>query len=195
MGTTFAIRNKRHGTFPARRYRSEGMSNWSSSKGFAKVCSSLFTVFGDAWHKVSTRPPEPTRHDRAGTGRPGRYLAQRLAPPLWAPVAAPTLLELTRVLDRMGREHPGVASLRLVEQALERPGGGFEGLSDAVLQQALTELRWIARRARPTPALARAVDHLQRQVLDRQIDSYLASVDGQARAAIRAAGRPTAHGR
>lgn len=141
---------------------------------FMKACGSLVTVMGDAWHKVTTRPPEPTRPMRAPS-RTG-YRAHRLPTPLWAPVVAPIALELSCVLERVSRDHPGVANLRVLEQALSRPGGSFDQVSDGVLRLALAELRWIAARTHPLPAMARLLDQLQRQALDREIQSYARAI-------------------
>jgi hypothetical protein len=141
---------------------------------FLKACSSLFTVFGDAWHKVTTRPPEHTRPmPRSACGG---YRAHRLPTPLWAPVIAPIALELSCVLERVSRDHAGVANLRVVEQVISRPGGSFDQVSDGVLRLALAELRWIAARSKPLPAMVRLLDHLQRQALDREIQSYTRAV-------------------
>jgi hypothetical protein len=152
-----------------------------------KACDSLVTVMGDAWHRVTTRPPEPTRPmRRASSG--GGYRAHRLPPPLWAPVVAPIALELSCVLERVSRDHAGVANLRVLEQALSRPGGSFDQVSDSVLRLALAELRWIAARTRALPAMARLLDQLQRQALDREIQSYTRAVR-----ALGALGAPGAH--
>lgn len=141
---------------------------------FLKACGSLFTVVGDAWHKVTTRQPEPTRPmpRRARSG----YRAHRLPTPLWAPVIAPIALELSCVLERVSRDHAGVANLRVLEQAISRPGGSFDQVSDGVLRLALAELRWIAAHSKPLPAMARLLDQLQRQALDREIQSYTRAV-------------------
>ena len=138
---------------------------------FMKACDSLVTVMGDAWHRVTTRPPEPTRPMRRASSGSG-YRVNRLPTPLWAPVVAPIALELSCVLERVSRDHAGVANLRVLEQALSRPGGSFDQVSDSVLRLALAELRWIAARTRPLPAMARLLDQLQRQALDREIQSY-----------------------
>ena len=90
------------------------------------------------------------------------YRANRLPTPLWAPVLAPVALELSRVLERVSGDHAGVANLRVVERAISRPGSSFDQVSDGVLRLALAELRWIAARTRPTPAMARLLDQLQR---------------------------------
>jgi hypothetical protein len=140
------------------------------SSRFLKACGSLFTVVGDAWHKVTTRPPEPTQPMRQR--RRSGYRANRLPTPLWAPVLAPIALELSCVLERVSRDHAGVANLRVVEQVISRPGGSFDQVPDAVLRQALAELRWIASRSRPLPAMARLLDQMQRQALEREIQSY-----------------------
>jgi hypothetical protein len=156
---------------------------------FMKACGSLFDVVGDVWHKVTTRPPEPTRPLRRSRGG---YLAHRLPTPLWAPVVAPIALELAGVLDRVSRDHAGVANLRVVEQVISRPGGSFDQVSDGVLRLALAELRWIASRGKPLPAMARLLDHLQRQALEREIQSYTRAVRALERtAAVDAPPRPT----
>ncbi len=142
---------------------------------FMKACGSLVTVMGDAWHKVTTRAPEPTRPMPRARSR-GGYRAHRLPTPLWAPVVAPIALELSCVLERVSRDHAGVANLRVVEQTISRPGGSFEQVSDGVLRLALAELRWIAARTRPLPAMARLLDQLQRQALEREIQSYARAV-------------------
>ena len=141
---------------------------------FLEACGSLFTVVGDAWHKVTTRQPEPTRpmQRRPRSG----YRAHRLPTPLWAPVIAPIALELSCVLERVSRDHAGVANLRVLEQAISRPGGNFDQVSDGVLRLALAELRWIAAHSKPLPAMARLLDQLQRQALDREIQSYTCAV-------------------
>lgn len=144
---------------------------------FMKACDSLVTVMGDAWHKVTTRPPEATRPmPRPASGSRGGYRSNRLPTPLWAPVMAPIALELSCVLERVSRDHAGMASLRQVEQIISRPAGSFEQVSDGVLRQALAELRWIAARGRPTPAMARLLDQLQRQVLEREIQAYMRAI-------------------
>ena len=74
--------------------------------------------------------------------------------------------------------------MKIVEQALNRPNGSLDQVSDAVLHQALAELRWIARHSKPTPVLARTIDHLRRQVLEREIHACLDTL--QARAPRRA---------
>ena len=142
---------------------------------FMKACGSLVTVMGDAWHKVTTRPPELTRPMRRASSGSG-YRANRLPTPLWAPVVAPIALELSCVLERVSRDHAGVANLRVLEQALSRPGGSFDRVSDSVLRLALAELRWIAARSRPLPAMARLLDQVQRQALDREIQSYARAI-------------------
>lgn len=153
---------------------------------FLKACDSLFTVVGDAWHKVTTRPPEPTRplppRPRSG------YRAHRLPTPLWAPVVAPIALELSCVLERVSRDHAGVANLRVVEQIISRPGGSFDQVPDGVLRLALAELRWIAARTKPLPAMARLLDQLQRQVLEREIQSYTRAIRAVERPAAKSAG-------
>jgi len=138
---------------------------------FLEACGSLVTVVGDAWHKVTTRPPEATRPMRHPPSY-GGYRAHRLPTPLWAPVVAPIALELSRVLDRLSRDHAGVANLRVVEQVISRPGGSFDQVADGVLRLALAELRWVASRSKASPALARLLDQLQRQALEREIQSY-----------------------
>ncbi len=140
-----------------------------------KACGSLVTVMGDAWPQVTTRPPEPTRPMRRASWRTG-YRANRLPTPLWAPGMAPIALELSCVLERVSRDHAGVANLRVVEHIISRPGSSFDQVSDGVLRLALAELRWIAARSRPTPALARLIDQLQRQALDREIQSYTRAI-------------------
>ena len=142
---------------------------------FMKACGNLVTVMGDAWHKVTTRPPEPTRPMPRASWRTG-YRANRLPTPLWAPVMAPIALELSCVLERVSRDHAGVANLRVVERIISRPGSSFDQVSDGVLRLALAELRWIASRTRPTPAMARLLDQLQRQALDREIQSYTRAI-------------------
>ena len=157
---------------------------------FMKACGSLVTVMGDAWHKVTTRPPELTRPMRRASSGSG-YRANRLPTPLWAPVVAPIALELSCVLERVSRDHAGVANLRVLEQVLSRPGGSFDQVSDSVLRLALAELRWIAARTRPLPAMARLLDQLQRQALDREIQSYtraLRAIDKAAGAGAPGAG-------
>jgi hypothetical protein len=158
---------------------------------FLKACGSLFTVVGDAWHKVTTRQPEPTR--AMPRRRRGGYRANRLPTPLWAPVVAPVALELSCVLERVSRDNAGVANLRVVEQVISRPGGSFDQVPDGVLRLALAELRWIASRSRPLPAMSRLLDHLQRQALDREIQSYtraLRAMEGAAApASAHSAGR------
>ena len=153
---------------------------------FLKACDSLFTVVGDAWHKVTTRPPEPTRplppRPRSG------YRAHRLPTPLWAPVVAPIALELSCVLERVSRDHAGVANLRVVEQFISRPGGSFDQVPDGVLRLALAELRWIAARTKPLPAMARLLDQLQRQALEREIQSYTRAIRAVERPAAKSAG-------
>lgn len=153
---------------------------------FLKACDSLFTVVGDAWHKVTTRAPEPTRQMPP---RPrGGYRAHRLPTPLWAPVVAPIALELSCVLERVSRDHAGVANLRVVEQIISRPGGSFDQVPDGVLRLALAELRWIAARTRPLPALARLLDHVQRQALEREIQSYTRAIRAVERPAAKSTG-------
>ena len=155
---------------------------------FLKACDSLFTVVGDAWHKVTTRAPEATR---PMPPRPrGGYRAHRLPTPLWAPVVAPIALELSCVLERVSRDHAGVANLRALEQVLSRPGGSFDQASDGVLRLALAELRWIAARSKPLPAMARLLDHLQRQALEREIQSYTRAIRAVERPAAKNAGAP-----
>ena len=158
---------------------------------FMKACGSLATVMGDAWHKVTTRPPEPTRPMPRAPTRTG-YQANRLPTPLWAPVLAPLALELSRVLERVSRDHAGVANLRVVERIISRPGSSFDQVSDGVLRLALAELRWIGSRSRPTPALARLLDQLQRQALDREIQSYTRALRALDQPGPRNAARPAA---
>ncbi|NRF70712.1 hypothetical protein HLB44_27270 [Aquincola sp. S2] len=147
------------------------VSTMAGKERIVQVCSSLFTAVGDAWHRATTKPPPSTLplQSPPATGR--RHL-RRAAPPLCAPLVAPTAIELSRVIEAVSRDHAGVASLRIVVLALKRPNGSFEQVSDAVLRQALAELRWIARRARPTRTLAHALDQLQRQVLEREIQAW-----------------------
>lgn len=142
---------------------------------FLRACGNLVTVMGDAWHRVTTRPPEPTRPMPRPACRTG-YRANRLPTPLWAPVMAPIALELSCVLERVSGDHAGVANLRVVERIISRPGSSFDQVSEGVLRLALAELRWIAARTRPTPAMARLLDQLQRQVLDREIQSYTRAI-------------------
>jgi hypothetical protein len=92
------------------------------------------------------------------------------------------------VLERVSRDHAGVANLRVVEQVISRPGGSFDQVPDAVLRQALAELRWIASRSRPLPAMARLLDQLQRQVLEREIQSYTRAMRAVERPAAKNAG-------
>jgi hypothetical protein len=155
-----------------------------------QALDSLFSVVGDAWHRVTTRSPEPTRPmpARERTG----YRAHRLPTPLWAPVTAPIAMELSAVLERFRRDHAGLANLRVVQQALLRPGGHFDGVPDGVLRLALAELRWIASRGRATPGLARLIDQLQRQALEREIQSYTRAIQALER---QKAGGGTPHGR
>ena len=155
---------------------------------FMKACGSLVTVMGDAWHRVTTRPPEPTRPMPRPAWRTG-YRANRLPTPLWAPVLAPVALELSRVLERVSGDHAGVANLRVVERAISRPGSSFDQVSEGVLRLALAELRWIAARTRPTPAMARLLDQLQRQVLDREIQSYTRAIQALQKSGAEGAAR------
>ena len=158
---------------------------------FMKACGSMVTVMGDAWHKVTTRPPEPTRPMQRASRRTG-YRANRLPTPLWVPGMAPIALELSCVLERVSRDHAGAANLRVVEHIISRPGSSFDQVSDSVLRLALAELRWIASRTRASPALARLLDQLQRQALDREIQSYTRAIRALDQAASRDATRQVA---
>lgn len=152
-----------------------GITAWGGSRRIAQVCNSVISVFGDAWHKATTRPtpgigaPGPTAA-RTGQHRP------RPPPTLRAVVPLSVAADLARLLERHSRDHAGVASLRTVDSALRQSGGSFEALSDAVLRQALTELRWLARQQKRTPSLARVTDQVQRQVVERELRGFLLTV-------------------
>lgn len=109
-------------------------------------------------------PERPTSAPASRTSAMA-YVGQTLPISLSKPAVPPWARELTRLLDSRARARDELMNLRSVERLLRMPGASVSDLPDEVLRAAGLELRWLARREVPSPALARLLDQFEHELL------------------------------
>ncbi len=111
-------------------------------------------------------PPERAADTPAERTSASGYVAKVLPVSLPKSAIPPWARELTRLLDRRAGSRDDVVNLRSVDRALRMHGTALSDLPDEVLRAAGLELRWLARRDVPSPALARLLDQFEHELLN-----------------------------
>jgi hypothetical protein len=132
---------------------------------FAAWCARLVDVAGVQMVGSTTEHESASVRVNAARAHMTAYESRALPVSLRKPTVPPWVRELTRLLARLPSHRHPFGNLQQVEQLLRMPGSRLTDLPDTVLAAAGQELRRLARRDTPTPALARLLDQFEAQVV------------------------------
>ncbi|HYE70205.1 MAG TPA: hypothetical protein VD932_01635 [Aquabacterium sp.] len=137
-----------------------GAMGWSRTNDAGAMGSTRSEAVAGRAVSLVERDPAAAAADAAAS-----YFARPLPIPLAKPAVPPWVPQLSRLLDRRAATRGDFANLRSVERVLRTPGASPCDLPDEVIRAAGLELRWLARRDSPSPALARLLDQFEHELL------------------------------